>query len=103
MNSKLVDAARYRYLVGELIYFTVIGPDIAYSVGVVSQFIQKPQKSHLEVVIRILQYIKGTHKNDLIYKRNEYTKIQGYANADFVGIVDDRQLVTRFCTYAGEI
>lgn len=42
MNSEPVDALKYRRIIGKLIYLIVIRPDIAYSVGVVSQFMQKP-------------------------------------------------------------
>ena len=37
------DAERYMRLVGKLIYLTVTRPDITFSVGVVSQFMQNPK------------------------------------------------------------
>lgn len=42
INFKSMDPTRYRSLVGKLLYFTIIRPDISYSVGLVSQFRQKP-------------------------------------------------------------
>lgn len=38
----LKDAIRFRQLVGSLIYLTITRPDIAYSVGEISQFMQNP-------------------------------------------------------------
>ncbi|GAU24164.1 hypothetical protein TSUD_83990 [Trifolium subterraneum] len=35
-------------------------PDLAYSVGIVSRFMDKPKSSHLIAVKRILRYVKGT-------------------------------------------
>ena len=53
------DAGWYKRLVGKLIYLTVTRPDITFSVGVVSQFMQNPKLSHWEAVCRILRYLKG--------------------------------------------
>lgn len=54
----LDDPSTYRRLVGSLIYLTNYRPDIAYSVGVISRFMDKPRSSHLEAAYRILRYIK---------------------------------------------
>ncbi|XP_068647204.1 uncharacterized mitochondrial protein AtMg00820-like [Aristolochia californica] len=44
----LKDKTRYRRLVGKLIYVTVTKPNISLVVGVVSQFMENPQKFRLE-------------------------------------------------------
>jgi hypothetical protein len=54
------DTTMYKRIVGSLIYMTIIRPDLNYAVGVVSQFMQTPRKSHLDVVRHILRYIKHT-------------------------------------------
>lgn len=54
------DARKFRQLVGSLIYLTVMWPEISYSIGVVSQFMQNPRIPDLYAAKRILQYIKGT-------------------------------------------
>ncbi|XP_057463802.1 uncharacterized mitochondrial protein AtMg00810-like [Actinidia eriantha] len=53
-------ATLYRKLVGSLIYLTVTRPDIAHAVHLVSQFMSAPRSTHYAVVLRILQYVKGT-------------------------------------------
>ena len=40
----LENAARYRRLVGKLIYLTVTHPDITFAVGLVSQFMHQPRE-----------------------------------------------------------
>ena len=40
------DPKKYRRLVGKLNYLTVIHPDIAYSVSVVSQYMSSPTVGH---------------------------------------------------------
>jgi len=60
-EGKLVeDTTMYRCIMGSLIYMTIIRPYLSYAVGVVSQFMQTPRKPHLDVMKRILRYIKHT-------------------------------------------
>lgn len=61
------DPGRYRRLVGKLNYLTLTRPDISFSVGVVSQFLNSPCDNHWEAVIRILKYIKGSLGKRLVF------------------------------------
>ncbi len=54
------DTTMYKCIVGSLIYMTITRPNLSYEVGVGSQFMQTPRKSHLDAVRRILRYIKHT-------------------------------------------
>lgn len=51
------DVSQFRSMVGSLVYITITRPDIAYVVGVVSQFMQKPRTIHLDAAYRILRYL----------------------------------------------
>ena len=42
-GAELADRGQYQRLVGKLIYLSHTRPDIAYAVGVVSQFMHQPQ------------------------------------------------------------
>jgi len=46
--------------VGKLIYLSHTRPDITYVVNVVSQIMHDPRKLHMDVVERILRYLKST-------------------------------------------
>jgi hypothetical protein len=54
------DTTMYRCIMGNLIYMTITRLDLSYAIGVVSQFMQTPQKPHLDEVRCILRYIKYT-------------------------------------------
>ncbi len=55
-------------IVGSLIYMTITRPNLNYAVGVVSQFMQTPQKPHLDVMRRILRYIKHILQSGIFYE-----------------------------------
>ena len=48
----------YQRLVGRLIYLCHTRPDISYAVSVVSRYMHDPRAGHMEVVYRILRYLK---------------------------------------------
>jgi len=52
----LEDAGRCRRLMRQLNYIT--RPDITFAVSVVSQFLSVLRTTHLEMVMRILRYVK---------------------------------------------
>lgn len=96
-NGKdLKDTKMYRQIVGSLIYLTISRPDIAFAVGVVSRFMQKPRKTHLEAVKRILRYVKGTIDWGLFYKNGVQSKVSGYCDADYAGDHDTRRSTTGY-------
>jgi hypothetical protein len=64
------DTTMYRHIMGSLIYMTITRPNLSYAVGVVSQFMQTPRKPHLDVVRRILGYIKHTLQCGIFYEAN---------------------------------
>jgi Reverse transcriptase (RNA-dependent DNA polymerase) len=55
-----VDVTLYRSIVGSLRYLLHTRPDLAFSVGMVSRFMEKPTMEHMAAVKHILRYVKGT-------------------------------------------
>jgi len=86
-GNDLEDMTMYRQLVGSLIYLTLTRPDISYPVGVVSRYMSKPKKPHLDAVKRILRYVKGTINFGIMYKKTIDCQVMGYCDADYAGIV----------------
>ncbi|CAA0812500.1 Uncharacterized mitochondrial protein AtMg00810 [Striga hermonthica] len=90
-GKDLEDATIYRQLVGSLIYLTLTRPNISYAVGIASRFMEKPKKPLLELVRRILRYVKGSIDYGLFYQRNKDIEIVGYYDADYAGCGDTRR------------
>lgn len=93
MNHKLrilpdqtpVDKGRYQRLVGRLIYLSHTRPYIAYVVSVVSQFMHAPSEEHMEVIYRILRYLKSAPRKGLLFSKNGIPNIEGYTDSNWAG------------------
>ncbi|CAN6200243.1 unnamed protein product [Urochloa humidicola] len=84
-----VDATFYRRIVGCLRYLCHTRPDIAFSVGYVSRFLQRPTEEHMVAVKRILRYIAGTLHYGCFYARSTSTpRLHGYSDSDLAGDID---------------
>ncbi|KAK1431416.1 hypothetical protein QVD17_07875 [Tagetes erecta] len=101
IETELADKERYQRLVGKLIYLSHTRPDIAYAVGVVSQFMHQPQATHMEAVIRRIRYLKGTTGHGVLFKSNGHLEIQAYTDADWAGNIGDRRSTSGYFTLVG--
>jgi len=92
-NSKSVDQTKYRSIVGNLRYLLHTRPDLAYSVGIVSRFMESPKIEHMIAVKHILRYIKGTTNLGCCYVKNtkEDGNLVGFSDSDMAGDLDDRK------------
>lgn len=93
----LKDARIFLQLIGSLIYLTFTRPDIAYSVGVIPQFMQNPRTPHLDAAKSILPYIKGYNSYGLMYKKENDFLLKGFTDADWAGNADDRPSTSGYC------
>jgi Reverse transcriptase (RNA-dependent DNA polymerase) len=55
-----INKERCQRLIGKLIYLSHTRPDIAYAVGIISQFMHNPSEDHMGAIICILRYLKGS-------------------------------------------
>jgi hypothetical protein len=94
-TSPLVDATEYRRIVGALRYLVNTWPDLAYAIGYVSRFMEKPTTDHLLAVKRVLRYIAGTTDLGCQYGRKDGAgELIGYSDSDLAGDVDTRKSTT---------
>jgi hypothetical protein len=100
-DQRLADKGKYQRLVGKLIYLSHTRPDIAYAVGVVSQFMHCPSEEHMEAVTRILKYLKSSPGKGLIFSKNGNLEVKGYTDADWAGNCLDRKSTSGYFTFVG--
>jgi hypothetical protein len=90
------DITMYRRIVGSFVYMTIARPDLSYAVGVVSQFMQTPQKPHLDAVRRILKYIKHILQCGIFYEAKNQLQVHGYTDVDWASNVSNRKSTNGF-------
>jgi hypothetical protein len=92
IEGEVIDAGRYRSLVGSLRYLVNTRPDLAYSVGIVSRFMESPGKQHWAALKQILRYVKGSVDCGCVYKSGTGSEIiTGFSDSDHAGDLDDRK------------
>ena len=82
VQEEVVDRGRYQRLVGKLIYITHTRPYIIFLVSVVSQFLNKISKEHMEVVYHILRYLKIDPGKGLMFKKKPNRSLEIYTDVD---------------------
>ncbi|GJV63908.1 retrovirus-related pol polyprotein from transposon TNT 1-94 [Tanacetum coccineum] len=76
-------------------------PDIIFSVCLCARFQEDTKTSHLEVVKRIFQYVKGTTHLGLWYPKGSEIETIVYADSDHAGDYVDRKSTSGICTFMG--
>ncbi|XP_074351764.1 secreted RxLR effector protein 161-like [Apium graveolens] len=98
-----VDSTRYKSMVGGLRYLVHTRPDIAYGVGMVSRFMERPTERHQNTVKRVLRYIKGTLEYGLVYtKDGGNNELTSFSDSDLGGHLDDRKSTGGVVFYLNE-
>jgi hypothetical protein len=97
-----VDATSYRSLIGSLRYLLNTRPELAYSVGYLSRFMEEPKEDHRAAVTRLLRYIAGTTNYGLLYTNDGgELDLLGYSDSGMSGDVDGRKSTSGVIFFLG--
>ncbi|WVZ81518.1 hypothetical protein U9M48_028885 [Paspalum notatum var. saurae] len=94
------DPTMYCSIIGSLWCST---PDLSFSVGYLSRFMEGPRKDHMAAVKHPLCYVAGTINYGLWYSGGGGGEIRllGYSDSDLAGDVNDRKSTTGLIFYLG--
>ncbi|XP_072080920.1 uncharacterized protein [Arachis hypogaea] len=98
-GSPLPDATIYRRLVGRLLYLTNTRPDLSYSVGCLSQFMDSPTDTHLKAAYRIIRYLKQSPATGLFFSVNNSFTLSGYTDSDWGACKDTQKSISGYCFF----
>lgn len=106
-DVKLVENVLFREIVGSLMYLAIVSrPDLAFSLNVVSRFLNKHDESHWQALKRILKYLIGSIDFGILYQTCESDFcVSGFSDSDFAGDMDTRRSTSGFvfCLAGGAV
>lgn len=82
-SDDLHDPAKYRRLVGQLIYLTITRPELSYCVHILAQFMQSPKLAHWEAALRVVRYLKENPGQGLFMRADCDLNLYGYCDSDW--------------------
>ncbi|RDX88499.1 hypothetical protein CR513_29897, partial [Mucuna pruriens] len=89
VDGVIVDDTYFKQIVGSLMYLIVIRPDVMFSVSLISRYMSKPTKLHLQAAKRILRYLKGTTSYGILYRKIGEENLLAFTGSDYAGDEDD--------------
>jgi hypothetical protein len=102
-KAEEVDPTHYRRLIGSLRYLVHTQPDLAFAVGYLSRFMERPMMEYQQAVKHVLRYVAGTLDYGLHYRRAPGTaRFVGYCDSDLVGDIDTSRSTSGTMFYLGD-
>jgi len=84
-EDNVLNKEMYQRLIDRPIYLSHTKPDIAFVVSPINQFMYQPKEAYLQVVLRIVQYLKGTPRRGILFKRNKSVLLEACMNVNYAG------------------
>jgi hypothetical protein len=94
------DPARYRHLVGSLVYLDITRPDISYVVYIPSQFISATTTIHYGH-LRVLWYLRGTIYYCLFFYSTSSLQFSAYSDVTWGTYLSDFKSISAYCVFLG--
>ncbi|XP_059436891.1 uncharacterized mitochondrial protein AtMg00810-like [Corylus avellana] len=95
------DSTSYRRLVGMLLYLTITRPDLAFSVQIFSQFMDKLRQPHLNAAHQVLRYLKNSLAEGFTFSTKSDFHLKGFSGY-WVGCLDTRRYIIGFCVFISD-
>nr|GFA75122.1 ribonuclease H-like domain, reverse transcriptase, RNA-dependent DNA polymerase [Tanacetum cinerariifolium] len=101
-EGTLVNSTEYQSLIGCLRYLLHTRPDLSYSLGLLSHFMQEPKDQHMKSIKQVLRYVKGTNDYRITYKHNRGNTIQGFSDSSYGVNTQEGKGTTGIIFYYGD-
>ncbi|KAJ4808000.1 Retroelement pol polyprotein-like [Rhynchospora pubera] len=96
VGDKFKDPAKYRRLIGRLIYLTITRPELCYSVHILAQFMQDPHQTHYEAALRIVRFFKGNPGQGLLLRADGDLQLNGFCDSDWASCLLTRRSLSGY-------
>lgn len=98
----LTDPTSYQRLTGRLLYLTHTHLDLRYSVHTLSQFMEAPRKTYLNVGRHIHWYIKATPGQGICFFSTSILQLESFLDSDWTACLDTCMSIIGFCVFLGD-
>nr|GEW72946.1 retrovirus-related Pol polyprotein from transposon TNT 1-94 [Tanacetum cinerariifolium] len=88
LNETLVNATKYRSMIGALMYLTSSRPNVIHATCLCARYQAKPTEKNLKEVKRIFRYLRGTVNMGLWYTKDSGFELTGFSDADYARCKD---------------
>lgn len=78
---------------------TVTQPYISYAVQILSQYMHKQKKTHLDITFRLLWYLRGNPGKGVLISKNDCLSLVGFVDADCAMCLATCRSVTWYLVY----
>ena len=78
-------AAKYRQIVGAILYLQCTRPDLAAATSILCQFAQNPHLIHQRALEHVLRFLVGSKEHRLVLGRDEHSTLVAMADSDWGG------------------
>ncbi|GJV46772.1 retrovirus-related pol polyprotein from transposon TNT 1-94 [Tanacetum coccineum] len=104
LNKKgtLVDATKYRSMIGALMYLTSSKPDIVHATCLCARYQAQPTEKHLKEVKRIFCYLQRTVNMGLWYTKDFGFELTRFSDVDYAGCRDSFKSTSDGTQFLGE-
>lgn len=100
-DELFADPAKYRRIVGRLIYLHITRPELSYAVHILSQFMQAPRISQWESALRVVRYLKGTPGQGIFLSAYSDLRLSGYCDSDWAACPTTRRSLSSYIFLLG--
>ncbi|XP_020547848.1 uncharacterized protein LOC110011667 [Sesamum indicum] len=100
-DDLLDDPEPFRRLVGRLLYLSFTRPDISHGVQQLSQFLQRPCRSHWAAATHLVRYLKGSSTKGLFFPMLNSLQLKAFCDADWAACPDTQRSLSGFCIFLG--
>ncbi|XP_066334377.1 secreted RxLR effector protein 161-like [Miscanthus floridulus] len=97
----VANATKYRSIVGSLRYLVNSRPNLAFSVGMVSRFMETLNLEHCGAIKRIVKYVAGTTELGCKFVKGQSSELFGFTNSDHAGDIEKRKSTTGVVFFLG--
>jgi hypothetical protein len=88
--------SEYQHGIGSWMYLGILTrPDIAYTLGRLSQFMADPTTTHLRALKKLSKYVRSSVQLGITFRRDGNKTLEGYSDSDFAMDKSDRISILR--------